>query len=400
MTMIQIQSSSQDYKTAFLHLGFRPFFAGAALFAVISMSLWLAIYEFGFYVDLKTLPIVLWHSHEMIYGYGMAVIAGFLLTAVRNWTGVMTLNGIGLLGLFMLWLTARLLHFIPHSLVIVITPIADLLFMLLLVIAVAIPIIKVRQWNQTGILAVLLLLISGNLLFYLSIAGLVRLSPQVGLYLGFYLILAMVFIMARRVVPFFIEKGVGYEVQLKNWLWLDVLSLILFGIFAASDLLWPNQQVVSLLAGLLFVLHSIRLTQWHTPGIWRKPLLWVLYLAYGFITIGFALKAAVYLVGLSPFIALHAFAVGGVGMMTIGMMSRVTLGHTGRNVFEPPGILTLIFFLMLLATIFRVAMPLVVMSQYTLWVGISQAFWIASFVIFSFVYIPMLIKPRIDGQYG
>jgi uncharacterized protein involved in response to NO len=210
----------------------------------------------------------------------------------------------------------------------------------------------------------------------------------------------MVFIMARRVVPFFIEKGVGYEIQLKNWLWLDVLSLIFFGIFAAGDLLSPNQQIVSLIAGLLFVLHSIRLIQWHTPGIWRKPLLWVLYLAYGFITIGFALKAAVYLVGLSPFVALHAFSVGGVGMMTIGMMSRVALGHTGRNVFEPPGILTLIFFLMLLATIFRVAMPLVVMSQYTLWVGISQAFWIASFVVFSFVYMPMLIKPRIDGQYG
>lgn len=400
MTMMQIQSSSQTYKTAFLHLGFRPFFAGAALFALISMSIWLAIYEFGFYVELKTLPTILWHSHEMIYGYSMAVIAGFLLTAVRNWTGVMTINGIGLLGLFLLWLAARLLHFIPHSLVVVITPIVDLLFMSSLVVAVAIPVIKVRQWKQAGILALLVLLTLGNALFYLSIAGLVRLSPQFGLYLGFYLILAMVFIMARRVVPFFIEKGAGYEVQLNNWLWLDVLSLILFGVFAVSDLIWPNQLFVSLVAGLLFVLHSIRLIQWHTPGIWRKPLLWVLYLAYGFITLGFALKAAVYLIGLSPFIALHAYSVGGVGMLTIGMMSRVTLGHTGRSVFEPPRILTLVFSLMLLAAIFRVVMPLISVSQYTLWVGVSQVLWISSFVVFSFVYIPMLIKPRIDGQYG
>jgi len=398
--MIQIQSSSKTYKTAFLHLGFRPFFAGAALFALVSMSIWLAIYEFGFYVELKTLPTVLWHSHEMIYGYSMAVIAGFLLTAVRNWTGVMTLNGIGLLLIFLLWLAARVLHFIPHSLVVVITPIVDLLFMSSLVVAVAIPVIKVRQWKQAGILALLVLLTLGNALFYLSIAGLVRLSPQFGLYLGFYLILAMVFIMARRVVPFFIEKGAGYEVQLNNWLWLDVLSLILFGVFAVSDLIWPNQLFVSLVAGLLFVLHSIRLVQWHTSGIWRKPLLWVLYLAYGFITLGFALKAAVYLIGLSPFIALHAYSVGGVGMLTIGMMSRVALGHTGRSVFEPPRILTLVFSLMLLAAIFRVVMPLISMSQYTLWVGVSQALWISSFVIFSFVYIPMLIKPRIDGQYG
>lgn len=400
MTMMQIQSSSQTYKTAFLHLGFRPFFAGAALFALISMSIWLAIYKFGVHVELKTLPTILWHSHEMIYGYSMAVIAGFLLTAVRNWTGVMTLNGIGLLAVFLLWLAARILHFIPHSLVVVITPIVDLLFMSSLVVAVAIPVIKVRQWKQAGVLALLVFLVLGNLLFYLSIAGLVRLSPQVGLYLGFYLILAMVFIMARRVIPFFIEKGVGYEVQLKNWLWLDVLSLILFGVFAVCDLVWPNQLFVSLVAGLLFVLHSIRLIQWHTPGIWRKPLLWVLYLAYGFITIGFALKAAVYLAGLSPFIALHAYSVGGIGLLTIGMMSRVALGHTGRNVFEPPRILTLVFSFMLFAAIFRVVMPLVIMSQYTLWIGVSQVLWIASFAIFSFVYLPMLIKPRIDGQYG
>ncbi len=400
MTMIQIQSSSRKYKTAFLHLGFRPFFTGAALFAVISMSLWMAIYEFGLYVDIKTLPTILWHSHEMIYGYSMAVIAGFLLTAVRNWTGVMTLNGAGLLALFMLWLAARILHFIPISQVTVITPIVDLLFMLLLIVAIAIPIIKVRQWIQAGILAVLLFLFLGNVLFYLSISGLVRLSPQVGLYLGFYLILAMVFIMARRVVPFFIEKGVGYEVKLSNWLWLDVLSIILFSAFAISDIIWPDQGIVALLAVLLFVLHSLRLIQWHTSGIWKKPLLWVLYLAYGFITIGFALKAAVYLADVSPFIALHAFSVGGIGMITLGMMSRVALGHTGRDVFDPPRVLIIIFTLILFSALFRVVMPLVVMSNYTLWIGISQILWICSFVVFSFVYIPMLIRPRVDGQYG
>ena len=398
--MIQIQSSRANYKIAILHLGFRPFFAGAALFAVISMLLWLAVYEFGLYVDIKTLPTILWHGHEMIYGYSMAVIAGFLLTAVRNWTGVMTLNGIGLLMLFLLWLLARVLHFIPMPHVTLITPLVDLAFMLLLIVAIALPILKVRQWNQSAILVVLLLLFLGNMLFYTSVAGLVRLTPQFGLYLGFYLILAMVFIMARRVVPFFIEKGVGYEVKLNNWLWLDIASMVLFSLFAVSDLIWPDQHFVGLLAALLFALHSIRLIQWHTPGIWRKPLLWVLYSAYCFITFGFALKTAVYLFGLSPFIAMHAFAVGGIGLITIGMMSRVTLGHTGRNVFDPPKILYLVFCLMVLAAFFRVFMPLILVSNYTLWIGISQVCWISSFVVFSFVFIPMLVKPRIDGQYG
>ena len=130
--MMQIQSSSQNYKTAFLHLGFRPFFAGAAIFAIVSMSIWLMVYEFGLLVDFRTLPAILWHGHEMIYGYSMAVIAGFLLTAVRNWTGEMTLNGIGLLVLFMLWLLARVLHFIPLPYITVIAPVTDLLFMVLL----------------------------------------------------------------------------------------------------------------------------------------------------------------------------------------------------------------------------------------------------------------------------
>ncbi len=398
--MMQIQSSSQNYKTAFLHLGFRPFFAGAAIFAIVSMSIWLMVYEFGLLVDFRTLPAILWHGHEMIYGYSMAVIAGFLLTAVRNWTGEMTLNGIGLLVLFMLWLLARVLHFIPLPYITVIAPVTDLLFMVLLFVAVMMPVIKVRQWRQAGILSVLIFLFIGNLLFYLSINGLVRLTPQFGLYLGFYLILAMVFIMARRVVPFFIEKGVDYEVKLTNWLWLDILSIILFSAFAVSDLIWPDQQVNALLAAMLFILHSMRLVQWHTTGIWRKPLLWVLYLAYGFITIGFALKAAVYLFGVSPFIAMHAFSVGGIGMITIGMMSRVTLGHTGRNVFDPPGILYFIFLLMFLAAFFRVFMPLIIMSNYPLWITISQICWISSFAIFSIVFVPMFIKPRIDGQYG
>ena len=206
--------------------------------------------------------------------------------------------------------------------------------------------------------------------------------------------------MARRVVPFFIEKGVGYEVKLNNWLWLDILSIILFSAFAISDLIWPDQQVNALLSAMLFILHSMRLVQWHTTGIWRKPLLWVLYLAYGFITIGFALKAAVYLFGVSPFIAMHAFSVGGIGMITIGMMSRVTLGHTGRNVFDPPKILYFIFLLMFLAAFFRVFMPLIIMSNYPLWITISQICWISSFAIFSIVFVPMFIKPRIDGQYG
>ena len=151
---------------------------------------------------------------------------------------------------------------------------------------------------------------------------------------------------------------------------------------------------------LLFALHLVRLLGWYTPGIWKKPLLWILYLAYAALVAGFALKAGVYLFGISPYLALHAFAVGGIGMMTLGMMARVALGHSGRNVFDPPPVLKLVFALVLVALLARVLLPLLAQGYYLVWIGLSQWLWIAAFAVFFRVYFPILTRPRIDGQDG
>lgn len=385
---------------ALLNLGFRPFFTGAVVYALAAMLIWAALTIFGWqWTHAGPVPVV-WHAHEMIYGYGMAVVAGFLLTAVKNWTNVQTLDRAPLLLLFLVWLAGRVLVFLGETLPLGITALVDCLFIALLTIAVSLPIIKVKQWQQFGILSKLVLLFASNLLFYAGATNLVPGGVRPGLYSGLYLLLALIFVMGRRVMPFFIEKGVDYPVQLKNRQWIDIGSLVVFLVFWLADILDPDSLLVALSSAVLLILHSIRLAGWYTPGIWRKPLLWVLFLGYGSIIAGFALKASVYGFGTSPFLALHAFAVGGIGMITLGMMARVTLGHTGRNVFEPPSVISWIFAMFFVGALFRVLAPLLDPAHYVLWVSISQAAWIAAFGLFSVIFLPMLIQPRVDGRYG
>ena len=396
--MIDISGPVQRPGSAILNLGFRPFFAGAALFSVLSMLFWTGVYVFGWHWQ-PSLPVVTWHAHEMVYGYGMAVIAGFLLTAVRNWTGVQTLYGVPLLLLFLLWLAARLLLTGGAGLL-AWAALADGLFNLLLLAALAWPVFKVRQFKQVGILSKILLLMFANWLFYAGVLEIIPWGVQAGLYSGVYLIMALILVMSRRVFPFFIERGVAEPVKLINRAWLDATSLFLFLGFWIADIIEPDSLLVAWLAGALCVLHVIRLAGWYAAGIWRQSLLWVLYLAYTAVVIGFGLKVAVYAFGISPFLPLHMFTYGGIGLFTIGMMARVILGHTGRNILEPPAALSWMFIILLIGVIVRVVFPLLDHSHYALWMGISQLLWIISFGIFLFTCLPMLVRPRIDGQFG
>ena len=401
--MLDIRQPGQHVATgnnAVLNLGFRPFFAAAAVFAVFSMTVWMGVYVFGGQWPLAGLSAVSWHAHEMLYGYGMAVIAGFLLTAVKNWTGVQTLHGMPLLLLFLLWLTARVLLLLGDAGMLVWAAVADGLFNLSLLAALCWPVFKVRQFKQVGILSKIMLLMLANLLFYAGVLEWYPWGVQAGLTSGVYLIMALIFVMSRRVLPFFIERGVDQPATLTNRAWLDGASLLLFLAFWIADIVEPDSLLVAWLAGALCVLHAIRLANWYAAGIWGKPLLWVLYLAYVAIAIGFALKVAVYVFGISPFLPLHAFTYGGVGLFTLGMMARVTLGHTGRNILEPPAAVVWMFGLLVIGSVVRVALPFFDVAHYVLWMGVSQVLWIVAFSLFLWVFLPMLFRPRTDGQFG
>lgn len=390
-------------KYALHHLGFRPFFLGAGLFAVIGMILWAGIYGFGWSGLNAAYPAPTWHAHEMVFGFAVAVAAGFLLTAVKNWTNQQTLHETPLLVLAGVWALARLLPFVGVPLMAV--AIVDTLFLLWLTIAIARPIIRSKQWKQLALVGKIALLVPANILFYLGLLGYWAEGVQVGLYTGFYIILGLIFTMGRRVIPFFIERGVGCPFTARNDVWVDRFSLMLFLLFAVADMvaLATGNALAVLLSGILAlvlaVLHGFRLHGWYHPNIWEKPLLWSLYLAYLWLIIGFVLKFLHLALGIAP-VWIHAFAYGGIALMTVGMMARVALGHTGRDVSNPPAVLPIIFLLLFAGAFVRVVNAALVPEFYPMWILSSQLLWITAFALFVWHYAPMLIKPRIDGRYG
>ncbi len=336
-----------------------------------------------------------WHAHEMLFGYAGAVIAGFLLTAVRNWTARETLQGAALAALACVWLLPRILLSVSWATPLWIIAGLDLCFMVMLLVAIARPIVAVRQWKQMGVLSKVAFLLVSNALFY---AGVLRSDPgliDIGLYSALYMIIALILVMARRLIPFFVKSALGIDVN--NRQWLDRSSLVLFLLFWIAIVFFPNNDVASLLAGLLAVLHGLRLWDWSAAVIWRRPLLAVLYLAYATIVLGFVMSALQPVFLFSPFLATHAFAFGGIGIMTIGMMARVAWGHTGRNLQQMPGILLPCFGLMLAGGLVRVVLPAIWPAYTFHWVVASGLAWIVAFLIFAWIYVPVLLGPRADA---
>ena len=380
-------------------MGFRPFFLLATLFAVVAMLAWTAAYSLDARLPFAGLAPTRWHAHELIFGYGSAVIAGFLLTAVRNWTGIDTVSGGRLAALASLWCGARIALLLP-AWALTTAFALDVAFGALLFLAIARPIFARKQWKQAGVLAKVVLLTAGNAAFYLGALGLVEDGQRVALYAGFYVVLALILTMARRLIPFFVSRGVGYSVQLRNNAVVDVLALLLYVVFFVSEVFISKMGVAAVAAIALVGLHGWRAFGWHTPGIWRKPLLWSLYLSYIAVVAGFALYPLAAWGPLSSLLVLHAFAIGGFGLVTAAMMARVTIGHTGRNVHEAPPKLTWVFALLLGAVVARVGGPALLPDAYIVTVLLAQLLWIAAFAGLLVVCGPWLVAPRADGRPG
>lgn len=396
---------TQQGRYALLHLGFRPFFLLALIGAVLLGITWSVIYSFNGQLLRNDYPVLSWHAHEMIFAYSLAVVCGFLLTAVRNWTGIQTINGKPLLALALLWLIGRILPFIP-GLPLVYLALHEVLFLTLVIVFAGHPIIKAKQWQQMAILGKLCLFIPASVLFHLGLMGILQSGTQLGIYLALYTLIALILTMGRRVIPSFIENAIGGGFQAKNDLWLDRFSLGLFLVFLVAELyaLASGSSRAVFLGGMialtLFVLHAFRLLGWHHRSLWQHPLLWSLYLAYAWITLGFLLKFLVVAINFNPWAAVHAFGYGGIGLITAGMMARVILGHTGRNVFAPPPMISLSFGLLSAGAVLRVIMVGLLPEYYQVWILAAQIIWVTAFSILLAIYAPMLIKARVDGLYG
>ena len=403
---IPINTSTQKNANncALFNLGFRPFFLGAGVFGVVSIALWMAVYLSNGLITINHISASQWHAHEMLYGYGLAVVAGFLLTAVKNWTGVPTIFGKPLMLLFALWAVARILFlfgtaFLPWAAA------ADMLFGLMLLVSISIPIFKAKLWMQLAVVSKVLLLCIGNLVFYLGYFDVIANGMLYAITGAILLFISLILMIGRRIIPFFIERGVAIpegkdRVQLTQYRWLDISILFVFLALFLNAIFVQVPHLTPLLAFALFALNGFRLYNWHTAGIWRVPLLWSLYLSAWFINVGFIFYALQPNSGSMSILTLHLFTIGGIGLVTIGMMSRVALGHTGRDIRKPSPWVWVAFASIVASVVFRVFVPMITTQLYTTWVLVAGICWIFSFAIFAIIYIPILLKPRADGAFG
>ncbi|MEH6824192.1 MAG: NnrS family protein [Motiliproteus sp.] len=377
-------------------LGFRPFFLLASLLAMVAITLWLP-YLFGHITLADYFNPPHWHAHEMIFGYAVAVIAGFLLAAVRNWTSLDTPSGTPLALLTLIWLLGRLACTLPLGLAPELIAVIDLAFLPALILALSGPLIRAKKFRNIAFLLILALLTLANLLMHLQGLGLHTTGDQ-GVKLGLGLIILVIVVMGGRVIPFFTRNPLP-GMEPRQWPWVEAAAIAGVALLLLLELLAIPPLYLALLSCAVGAIQLLRLSGWYDRRIWSRPIIWVLHVAYASIALGFILKGLALLNWAPNSSAIHAFGFGGIGLITLGMMSRVALGHTGRMLELPPLTVWGIR-LLTLGAILRVVAPWLIGEPGTLLLIASALCWVLAFAAFARDYAPMLLKPRIDGRPG
>lgn len=385
------------FDTPLFNLGFRAFFALAGLSALLLILLWNAMFKGSISVNNYFAPNE-WHAHEMLLGYSVAVMAGFLLTAVKNWTGQPTATGDKLAGLCLLWLYGRILPFyaglLPDSLI----ALVDFAFLPVLAYQVSQPILKAKNYRNLIFIGILSLLAVGNGLIHAEKLGLMISSAATGLQLVIATIIVLILVIAGRVFPFFTERGLTGVLIIRKPL-LDGLAIGSAVLVFALQLFHVSGTVLAIAAVVAGVINMARVACWYNGKIWYVPLLWVLYVGYGWLILGFLFTVLSAYSVVSASLALHAFTLGGIGILTLGMMARVSLGHTGRAL-KASNAIALAFVLLNVAAVFRVLLPMALPAWYNGLMYATTLSWLAAFALFVFVYAPILTSVRADGQDG
>ncbi len=378
-----------------LSAGFRPFFLAAALWAAIAIPAWVVVFTGSAALPTALSPSV-WHVHEMVFGFGAAVVAGFLLTAIPNWTGRLPLQGGPLAGLVLLWLAGRVAVLLSQDIGAGFASVLDLAFPLAFLAVVSREIIAGRNWRNLPMVTALSLLFLANLLVHLEATHLTT-TAAAGNRLGVATLVMLISFVGGRIIPSFT----------RNWLvkqrpagplpapfdGFDRAALGLTAVVLAIWVVMPEAAVApwcDLAAGTAL---CVRLLRWQGIATWREPLLWILHLAYAWLGVGFLLLGLdAFLPWLPPTAALHALTAGAIGTATLAVMIRVTLGHTGRPLIAGPGT-TAVYGLVTLAAVLRLLAPLAG-AQYVLVLSLAGVAWSAAFGLFAGLYFGPLTRPR------
>ena len=377
---------------ALWNLGFRPFYLLASLFSAFSVMLWAA--QFSGLIP-GYLPGPLWHGHEMIFGYTIAVIAGFLLTAVRAWTNQPTPSGVPLMALAALWVGGRILVLTPWFLA---ATLVNAAFPVAVAVAIAIPLLRARNTRNYFFVGLLVLMSALIVTVHMALRGSFELSPRLGLQLALDVILFIMVVIGGRVIPMFTNNGIPGTNATRHPL-AEKLALGSVILLFAADLLQLPQTVTAMVALISALAHGWRLYLWKSWRTLATPLVWVLHAAYAWIVVYLLLRGLTALDLLAGSFAAHALTVGAIGGLTLGMMTRTARGHTGRPLVAD-GFEIAIFLLIQAAAIVRVFAGIASPGLYMASIELSGVLWAGAFALFVVRYWPVLTRPRLDGKPG
>jgi len=376
---------------ALWQLGFRPFYLLASAFAAASVGLWAA--QFAGWLGRPYLPSPLWHAHEMLFGFTLAVVVGFLFTAGRNWTNRPTPTGAKLAALAALWLAGRVLVLTPFGWP---AAIVNAAFPFAAAVALAIPFWASRNRRNYFFVGLLALMGLANLAIHLSQLGVLELPAWLGVQIALDAVLFIMAVMGGRVIPMFTNNGVPGAGAVRHAA-VERAALVSVMVLLAADVLQWKGAALAAIALFGALAHGLRLALWRPWKTWRTPMVWVLHAAYAWIALHLALRAAAAVGWVGDSIATHALTVGAIGALVIGMMTRTARGHTARALradrFDVAS-----YALVLLAALLRVLPPLVAPAWLMHSVIASALCWSVGFGLFAVRYWPALSRPRLDGR--
>lgn len=376
---------------AVLSFGFRPFFLLGSLWAVVVMVLFVPMLAGQLALPI-TLTAVDWHVHELLYGYLAAVVAGFLLTAVPNWTGRLPVVGTSLLWLVILWLAGRLAMLVSAWIGAPVAGMIDMAFLLALAFVIAREIVAGRNTRNLKVLAVVVLLISGNALFHLQ--ALAHIGDGHGKRLGIAAAILLIMLIGGRIIPSFTRNWLVRRAPGRLPKAFDKFDALVIIAGAAALIFWvfaPDAKSTALLLLVAAIFNLARLTRWAGERTAAEPLVAILHVAYAFVPVGFALVAcSIFRPDIvAPTGALHGWTAGAIGVMTLAVMTRASLGHTGRALTAETPII-MIYAAALVAVLARIAAAFGIAQQAML--HLAALAWIAAFMGFLIVYVPLLTR--------
>jgi uncharacterized protein involved in response to NO len=396
--MLQVERPSSPAKStrgnfALWNLGFRPFYLLASVFAALSVLFWVCQYE-G-YLPATYLRGPAWHGHEMLFGYTLAVVTGFLFTAVRNWTGEPTPAGPALAAYAALWIAGRVLVLTPYALA---AALVNAAFPVAVAMGIGIPLVRSRNQRNYFFIVLLLGLGLAVLSVHLSNLGMLAWPERASLQVGLDVVLFILAVMGGRVIPMFTNNGIPGAQATR----LPIVEKIALGsvlTLLAADLLQTPSALIAVVALVAAGAHAVRLYLWQPWRTLSAPLVWVLHAAYGWVVIYLLLRALVELGLIAAPLAVHALTIGAIGGMTIGMMTRTARGHTGRPL-RADNYEVACYALVQVAALVRVFGGLFVPGAYLATVIVAGLCWSAAFALYAIRYWPVLSRERFDGKPG